>query len=123
MANRNTDYLTTFGRLKRQISVAITAAGTSNPSAVASSGNAVASVTRTATGTYLLTMADKYGTLLSAVGSVRNTTAADIYVQPAVYTQASGQLSFRTMTGGSAADVASGSTIYLDLVFDDALES
>jgi hypothetical protein len=79
-------------------------------------GYGIASVSKTTTGEYLITLQDKYVSFKNLSGTFESTSAEDIRVQikeEAVSTAKT--VSIYTLTAGTATNPASGTKLYLKL--------
>lgn len=86
-------------------------------SAYPASAKGVASVTKTATGTYRITLQDKYNALLDIDLDIMEAVASAYQVKAKAEAVASGPtIDIWTINAGAAADVSAATTIYFSLV-------
>lgn len=114
MANRTFNKKQALEKEVKEIYVDIAIGGTGAPTLTRGTG--VASVARSSTGVYLITLQDKYMRLMAAQASVVTPSAEDIEVQLAAESVASAKtVTLRCHTAGVATDPASGDRILVRL--------
>ncbi len=103
------------GRLK-----IITGSVTLGAASVASStfaSEVIGTLARTSAGLYTLTLSDSYSQICSAHVAVMASSAADLYGQLVSFS--SNVLTFRTLTGATETDGASGVKLYITVVMEE----
>lgn len=78
-------------------------------------GLGIASIARTGTGTYTITMEDKYVRLMHVAITELNSSTEDITTQLKSQDMSAKTIEFFTKTAGAAADAADGSTLYIKM--------
>lgn len=81
MANRNFNRLQSVQREAKHIHAHVTIGSTGAPTLNASKSLGVASISRTSTGLYVLTLSDKYSSLLDFSAMILNSSINDIQAQ------------------------------------------
>lgn len=114
MANRNFNRKQALEKEVKELYAKLTFGGAG--AVTLTEGVGIASVAKSATGDYLVTLQDAYVKILQFEGILLKSTAEDIRVQVKAESVASAKtVSFFTLTGASPTNPSSGAIIYLKL--------
>ncbi len=117
---------TTLSRKPRMLNIRFFPAGASDPTYTAQDVKGVASITRSGTGTWLITLQDPYKRLLSAQATIQMSAATDLVPQFGAVanlgTSSNVTVTLRANAVATATDIAANAnnSISVQLVFDDA---
>jgi uncharacterized protein with beta-barrel porin domain len=115
MAAKNFSTPRCYVREQIEVPVSFAPAGGGAPTAIQGAG--IASVARTAAGTFLVTFKDKFMQLVSATGTIQLNAAGDSDVQIGAVDLSAKTAVVRTMTAGAAADIAANANNRVNLLF------
>lgn len=115
MANRNFNRKQALEKEIKEIYAEISIGASGAPTIAYATG--VASISRTSTGLYVLTLQDQYTRLMHANVSIESAAAQDLdaQIQSSALTTSAKTLTFRTQAAGVVADPSSGSVLRVAL--------
>jgi hypothetical protein len=128
MAHRNfTQFHYALERMPVELYAQVAIGATGTPTLSVANSKGIASMVRNSTGNYTITLQDGYNRLMLADCLIQNATGIPAGVSMGLVTTGSdvttsggGTLKVQFSTGGSATELASGDTLYLNIVLSNS---
>ena len=114
MADRN---FSNVQAIAKQVKIVAGSAAFNSSGVIGTQNFSGASVARTGTGAYTITLTDVYPALVGANIIISKATAADLVPQINSVNLSSKTISFRLLTGATPTDLAEAGSFYVTLIF------